>query len=225
MTTTHPDVEVLSAFAAGGLNAMESESVGQHVTQCEACRVRLDELPSESHLEQRLRGLQTADTPTLDYPAQEWLEQLKHLEPFLRPAEEELLKQLEPPERPGELGRLGRYRILSKLGSGGMGCVFKALHPVMDREVALKVISSRLLASREAVARFQREVRAVARLHHSNIVEAHDADSAGDVQFLVMEFVDGSDLAHLVRRDGALPADRAADYVRQAALALQHAFE
>ena len=106
------------------------------------------------------------------------------------------------------------------IGKGGMGAVYKARHRMMDRTVALKIISRELVCKPEAVDRFHREVKTAARLSHSNIVTAYDAEQAGDVHFLVMEHVDGIDFAHTVKDRGALPIADACDYVRQAAIGL-----
>jgi serine/threonine protein kinase len=118
-----------------------------------------------------------------------------------------------------------RYRILEQIGAGGMGTVYKAEHRVMERVVALKVISPALTAVPGAVERFHREVKAAARLSHPNIVTAYDAEQAGDCHFLVMEFVTGTNLATVVRQRGPLPVGLACGYIRQVALGLQHAFE
>src|SRR5262249_36762668 len=126
---------------------------------------------------------------------------------------------------PPELADHPRYRVVGLLGSGGMGVVFKAEHLVMERPVALKVISRGLIDRPAVMERFRREVKAAARLSHPNIVTAHDAEQAGDTHFLVMEFVEGTTLARLVNERGLLPVAEACDYVRQAALGLQHAFE
>src|SRR5262249_45758756 len=118
-----------------------------------------------------------------------------------------------------------RYRVLELLGSGGMGAVYRAEHRRMERQVALKGMNPALMTRPAMVERFQREVKAAARLTHPNIVTAHDADQAGDAHFLVMEFVEGLSLAQQVQRQGPLPVPQACAYVRQAALGLQHAFE
>jgi serine/threonine protein kinase len=102
---------------------------------------------------------------------------------------------------------MGNYVILDKLGQGGMGMVLKAEHKRMHRQVALKVLSPAVTKSPEAVRRFQREVEAAAKLNHSNIVTAHDADEAGGTHFLVMEYVEGTDLSALVKEKGPLPID------------------
>jgi serine/threonine protein kinase len=123
--------------------------------------------------------------------------------------------------QPGTI--LGQYRILEQLGAGGMGHVYKAVHVAMDRVVALKVIAPHLLRDPRARARFQQEVRTAARLHHPNIVMAHDAAEANGLSFLVMEHVEGTTLSTLVGEHGLPPAPLACEIVRQAAMGLQHA--
>jgi serine/threonine-protein kinase len=120
---------------------------------------------------------------------------------------------------------LGPYVLLERLGEGGMGQVFKARHQTLKRIVALKVIRKDRLDSREAIRRFRREIQAASRLSHPNIVAAYDAGEIGNVHYIAMEYVDGKDLSQLVRDNGPLPVDEACDYLRQAALGLQHALE
>jgi serine/threonine-protein kinase len=120
---------------------------------------------------------------------------------------------------------LGQYVVLERLGEGGMGQVFKARHRRMDRTVAIKVIRKDHLNSQDAVKRFRREMQATASLSHPNIVTALDADQVGDQHFFVMEYVEGIDLGSLIKRMGPPPVAQACDYMRQAALGLQHASE
>jgi serine/threonine protein kinase len=120
---------------------------------------------------------------------------------------------------------VGPYVLLDRLGEGGMGTVYKARHRYMQRVVALKIIRKEKLGSPEAVKRFDQEVRLAATLSHPNVVVAFDSGQAVNTYFLAMEYVEGVDLARLVRENGPLPAARACDYVRQAALGLQHAHE
>ena len=126
---------------------------------------------------------------------------------------------------PAALREHPRYEILGRLGSGGMGTVYKARHRLMERLVALKVINPALVGWPEAVRRFRQEIRLAARLSHPNIVTAYDAEQAGDTHFLVMEFVEGIALDRVVAAQGPLSIERACDYVRQAAHGLQHAHE
>src|SRR5262245_12784826 len=111
---------------------------------------------------------------------------------------------------------VGPYVLLERLGQGGMGTVFKARHTRLRRLAAVKVLSR--FAHR---GRFLREVQIAARLDHPNVVHAYDADLARDTSYLAMEYVDGTDLSRLVRRDGPLSIGLACEYTRQAALALQ----
>ncbi len=119
----------------------------------------------------------------------------------------------------------GNYVVLDQIGAGGMGVVLKARHRKMDRIVAVKVLPEKMLKSPEAVDRFYREVKAAARLSHPNIVTAYDADEVAGTHYFVMEYVEGRDLADVVKKRGRLPIDEAIDYILQAARGLQYAHE
>src|SRR5262249_32583786 len=103
--------------------------------------------------------------------------------------------------------------------------VYLAEHRLMKKPLAVKVISRALLEHPEALPRFHREVQTAAQLEHANIVRAYDAEQAGDLHLLVMEYVDGLDLAKVLERNGSLPIAHSCHYARQAALGLQHAFQ
>jgi serine/threonine protein kinase len=126
--------------------------------------------------------------------------------------------------RGGQL-RVGPYVLLEQLGEGGMGEVYKARHDRLKRVVALKVLSKHHLANERILERFKREAQAAAQLTHPNIVTVFDAGQSDDTHFLAMEFLEGADLGHLIQAAGALPLAQACDYIRQAALGLQHAHE
>ncbi len=117
------------------------------------------------------------------------------------------------------------YQVLEELGRGGMGVVFKARHLRMNRVVALKIIHKEHLARPNGVQRFYREIQAAAQLNHPNIVLAYDAGQFEGTHFFAMEFVEGVDLNHLVKRQGQLPVPVACRFVAEAALGLQHAHE
>ncbi len=208
MVETHPNVEQLQAFVAGRLGEGPRAAVEAHLLDCEGCWAVVEEtesalpiaellktLPAE--LRARIAGAGCGSRPTT-------------------PQEE---------QPPAELRDHPRYRVLECVGQGGMGVVWKARHLLMNRTVALKVIRPALLRSASAAARFRREVEAAARLDHPNIVRAYDAEEVKGVHFLIMEFVEGADLARLVRERGPLPVAEACEYARQAALALRHADE
>jgi WD40 repeat protein/tRNA A-37 threonylcarbamoyl transferase component Bud32 len=120
---------------------------------------------------------------------------------------------------------LSRYEILEELGKGGMGVVYKARQRDTGRLVALKVIRKERLANPDMLSRFRREAQASARLAHPAIVQVLEADQDGDVPYLVMEYVAGITLQKLVEETGPLHIAQACDFVRQAALGLQHAAE
>jgi serine/threonine protein kinase len=126
-------------------------------------------------------------------------------------------------ERQFEQLVIGNYDVLDRLGAGGMGTVYKARHRRMKRVVAIKVLSRSVGQDEQFVQRFQREVEAVARMSHPNIVMAHDAGEADVGHFLVMEFVNGRDLASEVDERGPLPVPEALDCLLQAARALDYA--
>jgi serine/threonine-protein kinase len=119
----------------------------------------------------------------------------------------------------------GPYLLLERLGQGSMGTVFKARHARMRRLAAVKLLHAGVLARSGGRDRFLREVEAVARLDHPNVVHAYDAGWAGETPYLAMEYVEGADLRRLVPKDGPLTFRLACDYARQAALGLQHAHE
>jgi eukaryotic-like serine/threonine-protein kinase len=119
----------------------------------------------------------------------------------------------------------GKYRLLDRVGVGGMGSVYLCEHIVMKRRVALKVLPAALAEDPTAVARFHREAQAVAALDHPNIVRAHDIDCESKLHFLVMEYVDGSSFQEIVKRLGPMDVVRAAHYIAQASCGLEHAHE
>ncbi|MCE9565034.1 MAG: protein kinase [Planctomycetes bacterium] len=120
---------------------------------------------------------------------------------------------------------IGRYKVLGMLGAGGMGKVFLCEHAGMRRQVAIKVLPPKMAADPATVEGFYREAQALASLDHRNIIHAYDAANDGDLHYLVMEYVKGRTLEDIVSRDGPLSARHAINYLRQAALGLQHAYE
>ena len=118
---------------------------------------------------------------------------------------------------------LGKYRLLSHLGSGGMSAVYLAEHTLMRRRVAIKVLPQARIEDSSYLQRFHREAQAVAALDHRNIVRAYDVDQEGKVHFLVMEYVAGVSLHDLVTTKGRIDYVPAMEYIRQAGEGLQHA--
>jgi serine/threonine-protein kinase len=120
---------------------------------------------------------------------------------------------------------VGQHILLERLGQGGMGAVYKARHRVLKAVRALKIIHPERLTGPNSVKRFFQEVEAVGKLFHPNIILPHDAGVEGGQYYLAMEYVPGADLGRLLDRGGPLPTADACEYIRQGALALQHAHE
>jgi len=120
---------------------------------------------------------------------------------------------------------LGEYRLIHKLGEGGMGCVWLAEHTRLKRRVALKVLRWPQLAAPASLQRFQREMAVVGQVSHPNIVHAYDARQIGDTHFLVMEYVEGVTAAEALCQLGPLSIADACEVARQAAEGLQHIHE
>ncbi|WP_459555214.1 protein kinase domain-containing protein [Lacunimicrobium album] len=120
---------------------------------------------------------------------------------------------------------IGKYKFLELLGAGGMGKVYLAEQITMQRLVAIKVVRQNIPKhmQKEVLARFTREARAVAGLQHHNIIRAYDFDQENGIPYFVMEYVEGIDAANQVIKFGPIPYQQAADYMMQAASALQHA--
>jgi serine/threonine-protein kinase len=122
---------------------------------------------------------------------------------------------------------LGRYRLMSLLGTGEMSAVYLAEHITMERRCAIKVLPAAKVKDTSYLGRFLREAKAVATLNHPNIVKAYDVDKqiegGTEIHFLVMEYVAGKNLGKLVTERGPLPYAEVADYIRQGADGLDHA--
>ena len=212
---THPAAEQLSAFGLGKLNDAAATAIAQHLEGCLSCRKAVEKVAGDTFL-----GLvRAAKAPASAAPSS----------PTPLPKDRKLgapqTPATPPPGLPPELAGHAKYRIVRELGRGGMGVVYQAEHIQMERLVAIKVINKSILEHPQALERFAQEVRAAAKLSHPNIVAAYDFEQAGDLHMLVMEFVEGQNLAEIVERKGPLPLLNACHYVRQAALGLQHAFE
>ncbi len=204
-----PKPETLAAFARGDLAAEELAGVAGHVGGCEACCRALQLVPDDS-----LAGLARAAAVS---PA---TVQSSGSPASLAPDAVGVLPQN---DIPAGFADHPRYRIVGRIGAGGMGTVYKAEDLWMGRVIALKVVSPHLTAKASAVERFRKEIRAAAQLNHPSVITSHDTGEAGGAHFLVMEYVEGVSLDRLVAKKGPLPVPTACTFARQAALGLQHA--
>lgn len=119
---------------------------------------------------------------------------------------------------------IGKYKLLERIGFGGMGQVFLCEHLYMRRRVAIKVLPPAKAEEPAALGRFYREARAAAALDHPNIVRTHDIDQDGNLHFLVMEYVDGSSMLDVIKKTGPMDVMRATNYIWQSIQGLDHAY-
>ncbi len=248
--TTCPNAETLTRCVLGRLPPDQHELVTAHVNQCARCQDTIrDVAPPCDEFVESLRiplardGFEEEEECATSVSRVEGL-----LAEALNPEDQPTVAMSEDPsdesqaivtqgvsssasgtEAPANAfidpGQLGPYRLLEKLGEGGMGAVYKALHTKLDRVVAVKVLGKTRLNDADAVARFEREMKAVGRLQHPHIVHATDADEDNGVHYLVMELVVGIDLSRLGRRLAPLPVAEACELIRQAAVGLQYVHE
>ncbi|HKI38363.1 MAG TPA: protein kinase [Gemmataceae bacterium] len=215
---THPTAQALALFGHGKLSEAQSATVAAHLETCADCRNAVAGLPPDSFLG-KVRAAKPGGTVLPPGPAP--------VRPAASPsmAGRPAAPPAPPADVPPELANHPKFRIIRELGRGGMGVIYLAEHRVMEKPVALKVISPAVLDNPDALARFHAEVKAAGKLDHQNIARAYDADQAGNLHFLVMEFVEGVSLAQLLEQKGPLPVGGACHLISQAALGLQHAFE
>src|SRR5580692_7601996 len=125
--------------------------------------------------------------------------------------------------RPGEI-LAGKYRLERMLGRGGMGIVVAAHHLQLDEKVALKFLLPEALGNPEAVARFVREARAAVKIRSEHVAHVSDVGQLENgAPYMVMEYLDGDDLAGWLRKHGPLPVEQAVDFVLQACVAVADA--
>jgi formylglycine-generating enzyme required for sulfatase activity len=211
--TPCPPSDRLRDYLRGRVSDEQLDAVAEHLKACPACLARLDRLDRSEAPLGRPGGSSAAAGPA--DPALD-----KAVRRLLGPSGFRPDRPADPP-MPGD--RLGEYRLLEKIGEGGMGATYKALHARLEMVVALKVLRPAFARDPASAARFHREMRAIGRLRHPNIVQATDAGEAGGLLYLAMEHVTGETLSARVRRGGSLPVPAACRVVRSAARALQHA--
>ncbi len=208
MGVSTPDQQELLAYCLGKCEPARAAEIEAFLAGCPDCGPILEAVPDDD-LVRLLRGAGKLPTP----------------DPAARPTLPAPGASNTPAEPVPLEFEQSRYRLIRKLGQGGMGTVYLAEHRLMRRLVAVKVIRAGYLGNPQVVRRFRQEAEAAARLAHPHIVAVYDADEAGGTHFLVMEFVNGESLDHWLAREGPLPWSQACAAVRQAALALQFAHD
>jgi serine/threonine protein kinase len=211
IVSEHPSDAMLLSYGNGKLDETIADAVGAHVDSCPECLAKVARLGSDSFVGKvrRAQG-QESDRET-------YLNQTEGAAPAT-----------DGP--PAELAGLIDYQIVRRLDAGGMGVIYLARNILMDRDEVLKVMGVKLIERPGAMERFQGEIRVAARMRHPNIVTAYRAFRSGNLLIFAMEYVEGTDLAKIVKGrmasgKGPLPVSNSCYYIHQAALALQHADE
>ena len=211
----HPTDQILQAYGLGKLDDASAESVNKHLESCATCQSRVAEMSSDSFLG-RLRGAQRR----MDESAPEWA----HSSVSRADRGSSVVAGLPAGDTmPPGLADHPDYEVIKELGRGGMGVVYLAHNRLMGRNEVLKVMSRHMMDRPGLLARFLAEIRAVARLQHPNIVTAYSAFRLGESIVFAMEYVEGLDLARMVKSKGPLPVAHASYFVSQAAQGMQHA--
>jgi serine/threonine protein kinase len=236
----NPDGDTLERYLLGRLDDAEHDRVERHLLHSDQCLAQLQDLNAQDALMAGLRGLDIAALPAETPVVQDLVRRLEQLRPEGEPATTDTPCSLasEPsgatpagglilaaPQQPDELGRLGGYRVLRLLGTGGMGMVFEAEDPVLKRRVALKVMQPDVALRPASRQRFLREAQLAAALEHEHVVAIHQVGEERGVLFLAMPLLAGEALEDRLQREQRLPVAEAVRIGRQVAegLAAAHA--
>lgn len=198
------------AFLVGKLHVSESDLMVEHLQDCPVCMSQIDGLDEASDaIVRTLRRSPVRDEFMIEEECQHALA-----------ASRRMLTSDEC-----GLGRLRDYQLRKKLGQGGMGAVYEAYHTHLNRNVAIKILPPEKMRSAQAISRFKREMQAIGKLDHANIVRAQDAGEEDGQHFLVMERIDGFDLSAIAKHEGSLRVADVCEIARQTAEALQYAHD
>jgi serine/threonine protein kinase/WD40 repeat protein len=212
----------LSAWLRAGVPPVEAEPFARHLEQCEACAETVDRLLSDATLAELLRSGPAAAPAASNPLIEQLIVRVRNLRAdprtvTLGPADsgerttgnrpaagDAATEFLSPARATGELGWLAHYRILKKLGAGGMGVVFLAEDTLLERKVALKVMQPGLAADQANRDRFLREARAAAALTHDHVVTIHQVGEANGAPYLAMQLLQGESLEGYLKRNKKL---------------------
>ena len=216
-----PSQKVLSHFLQGKLDDARNQLVVEHIDGCTTCQSAVETISDVN--DTLVSGLRlNAQSGEFEQESEcgNVVELVKAI--GRKPTSATQDDIVAHADQQSDIRQIGPYQFLEKLGEGGMGAVYKALHTKLDRIVAIKLLPADRTQNAQAIARFEREMKAVGKLDHPNIVRASDADEENGMHYLVMEHVDGMDLSQVVKRHGPLPVAAACELIRQAAIGLQH---
>lgn len=238
--TTCPSHERVQALMQGMLSLAEAEELSTHVESCARCAQTVAQMEDDTLVNALRAGAHAAAAP-MEAHLQQLLERLCPLEacstiqpgptgdaaatPVAEPesdwsAATGPLEFLEPAQSADELGRLGGFRILRRIGAGGMGLVFEAEEMQLERRVAVKVMKPELARKEQQRERFLREARSAAKVLHDHLCPIYSVTEVNGLPVIAMPLLRGEPLDHRVRRDGFLPWPEAVRLGREIALGL-----
>ena len=213
-----PDRRELGAYLQGNLSEEQSELIERHLAECSACEAAAGEL--ERQPDSIVVALREKRDPFARYADEPEYWRAVDAARQLAPHSDAPTDREEPPSVPAQLDV---YQVLGRLGKGGMGEVYKALQTRLGKVVAIKFPPKDRIGDAAAVARFLREAKALGQMDHPNLVRALDAREIDGLPLLVMEFVEGANLAVVADRAEPLSVADACELARQTALGLAYA--
>ncbi len=205
MLSSCPNPSLLRGLFDGCLSEEQAVRLGVHVDECHLCQDALQHMTSEVANLAGCTGNGRAKTMIVEPALREAMDLLKEYPMATAEfpedeAEDFVDNVLRPADKPGILGLLGSYEILQIIGTGGMGRVYKAMDPTLNRYVAIKLIAPQLSTSRGARKHFAREARAAAAISHENVVQIYSVPEVDGIPYLVMEYVPGISLQQKLDR-------------------------
>ena len=216
------DENTLCRFLGAELSDAEEEAIERHLDGCVGCQERLEKLersaPEKSTVRYVREGL-VCQAITDDFVEE------KGLETTLLVDGANLEKRGKDEVHAEIPSEIGPYRITDLLGRGGMGNVYRGEHTLLKRAAAIKMVRESRRPHWSNTERFYREMEAIGKLRHPNIVQAFDAGECDGHPYIVMELLEGTDLLAFVKENGFLMPTDALPLIRQAALGLKHAHE
>ena len=193
----------LIALLRGELNAAEEHAFTDHLSQCESCRIAIEQQVAPAEIWAEAEKLLSPVPFDPNLPTDEFQSEP---EEFGRQPHriQVVLDTLKPTDDPDMLGRLGGYEVSGVIGAGGMGVVLKAIDRSLDRTVAIKVLAPHLADSGAARKRFAREAKAAAAVLHPNVISIHSVSNGETLPYLVMPYIRGVSLQKRLDREGPL---------------------
>lgn len=237
-----PD-NLLLQYLVDELDDEASERVREHLNQCDSCQKRTEILSEEHELKQwqECHQRRQSDESSQDHPfSQERLDRLFNstissiqqseslisrnipLSKQIRPSNEDSSISIGKELKMEPIRTIGQYQLIKKIGQGGMGIVYLAIHSRLKKQVVLKLLLNKDWDNANQTQRFYREMELVGQLDHPNIVKATDAGEADDTCFLVMEYLVGHDLKAILKSEGSVSITAACSIIRQVANGLQY---